>query len=74
MQLLQGDMFNGVPMAGRYTLDDDDDEYADADLSMFGEDGGGGGACGMRGAVDADGGAGPHSHTCLLYTSPSPRD
>lgn len=60
MQLLQGDMFNGVPMAGRYTLDDDEDEYADADLSMFDEDGNG--MRGMRGAVDTEGG-GPHSHT-----------
>lgn len=59
MQLLQGDMFNGVPMAGRYTLDDDEDEYADADLSMFDDDPDG--SRGMRGAVDASGG--PHSHT-----------
>lgn len=66
MQLhLQGDIYN-VPIAGRYGTEDDD-EYADADISLFddddAEDSAGGGHGAPATAAAGEAAAHPRSHT-----------
>eukprot|EP00892_Ulva_mutabilis_P005505 jgi/Ulvmu1/3326/UM155_0009.1 len=60
-----GDIYN-VPIAGRYGTEDDD-EYADADISLFddddAEDGAGGGQGASAAATAGDAAAHPRSHT-----------